>query len=484
MSAPVSELPPADEFKRKTKRNIWLMSLCILFVVIGVLSLLYWIFIGRFYVYTEDAYVHGNQVMLTPQVSAGVKAIYADETNLVQKGQLVVELDTSDFKIRFEEQKELLANTVREVASLFQNVEAKEAEVILRTAQLRQSELDLEHRQPLVTTGAVSKEEFETYQTSVTVAAASLEFAKRDLDASKTLIVGTTVEEHPRVQNAVWNLRQTYLELIRCQIWAPVTGFIAKRSVQVGDMVKIGDTLLYIVPLDFLWIEANYKETQLSKVRIGQSVSYTADLYGREVAFHGTVLGFQAGSGNAFSLLPPENASGNWIKIVQRLPVRISVDPEEIKQHPLFLGLSLRVTTHVNDISGKMLAVVPTLEPIYETPIYSQQLEEMAEIDPLITDVIATNNLINQIKEENLKREIEESEKLYKENNQEFDSEKEINTKKNKKPNINLEKKIQCSPLKKCDFLRINVGLEGDFHLVDKISLSKTRECINNSLNH
>lgn len=400
-TAPLPNPPPSgeSEAQRKKKRNFWLTLIFILFALAGILWLLYWVFIGRFYVYTEDAYTHGNPVMLTPQVSAGVKAIYADETDLVQKGQLVVELDTSDFLINFEEKKKWLANTVREVAVLFQTVDAKIAEVVLKAANLRQAELDYEHRVPLLPTGAVSKEEYETYQTSVTVAAAALEFAKRDLEASKALVQGTTVENHPRVQQAVWSMREAYLSLIRCQIWAPVTGYIAKRSVQVGDMVKVGDTLLYIVPLDFLWINANYKETQLKHVRIGQPVTFSADIYGRFVTFQGTVLGFQPGSGNAFSLLPPENASGNWIKIVQRLPVRISVDPEEIKANPLFLGLSMRVTVDVHDTSGKMLAVVPTFDPLFTTEIYTKQLEDMVAIDPLIQDLIAANNLSDDIRD-------------------------------------------------------------------------------------
>jgi membrane fusion protein, multidrug efflux system len=383
--------PSQNGVKNQQKRKRWLLSLGALFLLIGICWFFYWLLIGRFYVYTEDAYVTGNQVPLTPQVSSGIKAIYADETDLVQKGQLVVELDRSNFEIRVEELKKTLANQVREVASLFQDVEAKKASVILRAAELRQAELDYKHREPLVKTGAVSVEEFETFQTNVVVAAAALCFAEKDLEAAKTLVEGTTVETHPRVQAAVWDLRQSYLDLIRCQILSPVTGFMAARSAQVGDQVKIGDTLLFIVPLDYTWIEANYKETQLKNVRIGQSVHFTADLYGRGITYHGKVVGFQPGSGNAFSLLPPENAAGNWIKIIQRVPVRVSIEPEELLQNPLFLGLSTRVTTDIHDTSGKKLAQVPTFSPIYTTEIYSKQLEEMAALDPLIHDLIENN---------------------------------------------------------------------------------------------
>lgn len=386
-------LPSVDENTKKSrKRNKWLFGLASFFLIAGLVCFFLWLFIWRFYVYTEDAYVSGNQVMLSPQVGAGVKAIYADETDLVQKGQLVVELDRSDFELAYQEAKDSLANTVRQVDVLFQNVKAREAQVAWYAAQLLQAQLDLLHREPLVKTGAVSLEEYETFGTNVVVAEASLRLAEAELDAAKALVQGTTIRTHPQVLEAIWRVKVAFLNLIRCQVWAPVTGFVAQRSVQVGDRVKVGDTLLFIVPLDYIWLEANFKETKLRNVRIGQPVTYTADIYGGAVQYHGTVIGFQPGSGNAFSLLPPQNASGNWIKIIQRVPIRISVDPEEIIKHPLLLGLSMRVTIDVRETSGNMLAQVPTMEPIYTTPIYTTQIEEMEELDPLIEDLILNNS--------------------------------------------------------------------------------------------
>ncbi len=393
-TAPANETPPPMENNHK-KRNMWLIIVAAIFLLAGLVWLLYWIFVGRFYVYTEDAYVHGNEVMLTPQVSAGVKAIYADETDLVEKGQLVVELDRSNYLIALEEQKKQLAATVRKVVGLFQDVGAKEAEVVLREAELRQAELDLKHREPLVATGAISLEEFEIYQTDVVVAAANVVLAEKELEMAEALVAGTTVETHPLVQEQVWGVREAYLNLIRCQVWAPADGYVAKRSAQVGDQVAVGESLLYIIPLNELWIEANYKETHLGKVRIGQPVEYTADLYGGGVKFHGEVVGFQPGSGSAFSLLPPENASGNWIKIIQRVPVRVSVDPDEIREHPLLLGLSMRTHVDIHDTTGKMLAKAPTEKPIYTTTIYQKQMEQMLDIDPVIDDIIQQNIQIN-----------------------------------------------------------------------------------------
>ena len=270
-------------------------------------------------------------------------------------------------------------------------MQAKEAEVVLKAAELRQAELDLKHRKPLVATGAVSIEEFETYQTRVVVAAASVVYAEKELEASRALIVGTTVRTHPLVQEAIVSVKEAYLNLIRCQIWAPVTGFIAKRSVQVGDYVHVGDTLLFIVPLEDIWIEANYKETKIKQIRIDQPVNFTTDIYGGGVKFHGKVVGFQPGSGNAFALLPSENASGNWIKIIQRVPIRVSIDPEEIREHPLLLGLSMRVAVDIRDTAGNMLSETPTFKPIYTTQIYDRQMEEMESIDPWIESIINEN---------------------------------------------------------------------------------------------
>lgn len=384
----VSEKEPTDS---KRKRNLWLIILAILFVVIGLSWFFYWLLVGQYDVYTEDAYISGNEVMLTPQVASGVQTIYTDETHFVEEGELIVELDNSDYLIRFEELKSQLANKVMEVSKLFQNVQARQAEVDLKLAQLKQAELDFKHREPLVKTGAVSTEQFETYQTNVKVADAAYLFAQKELAAAQSLIAGSDLKTHPIIQEAAWNLREAYLNLIRCQIRAPVTGYVAKRTVQAGDQVKVGQILLYIVPLDDIWIEANYKETQLKNVRIGQSVRFTADLYGKNVKYLGKIIGFQPGSGNAFSLLPPQNASGNWIKIVQRIPVRISIDPEQIRKNPLLLGLSMKVTVDVHDRSGPQLALCPVREPLYSTKIFIKQKEQMAHIESLIQEIIQKN---------------------------------------------------------------------------------------------
>ncbi len=373
------------------KRNRLLLIIGALALFILLIWFLYWLLFGRFSVFTDDSYVHGNQVMLNSQVQSGVKNIYADDTDFVIQGQLLLSLDTANFEIRVEQLKSNLASKVREISALFYDAAAKEAAVVLKTAQLRQSELDVNHRKPLVETGAVSQEEFESYETRLKVASASVDLAQKEHQGAQALIAGTTVETHPKVMDAVATLRAAFLDLIRCSLWSPVTGFVAKRSVQVGDLVKAGETLMVVVPLDEIWIEANYKETSLRKIRIGQPVTFTADIYGGSLKYHGKVVGFQPGSGNAFALLPPENASGNWIKIIQRVPVRISVDVEEIRKNPLFLGLSLRTTVHADDQSGSKLGESAVCRTVYSTEIFDRQVRALAGYDVMIREIIEKN---------------------------------------------------------------------------------------------
>lgn len=381
---------PAKQTNHK-KRNVILIIVGAVFAIALILWLLYYIFVGRFYVETDDAYVQGNQVMLTPQVASSVVAIYADNTDLVEQGQLVVELDKSNFLIALEEKKKNLANTVREVARLFENVGEQEALVEVRQSELDQQNYYLENRQDLKGTGAISVEDYETSSTNVSTAQANVTYALKQLTAAKVLVAGTTIESHPRVQAAVNELKEAYLNLIRCDVISPARGYVARRSVQVGDYVPAGTTLMMIVPLDFLWFDANYKETQLKNVRIGQPVEFTADLYGKGVTFHGTVLGFTGGTGSAFALLPAQNATGNWIKIVQRLPVRISIDPSEIKEHPLFIGLSIRSSIDVHDTNGRMLCLSPQIEPVYATFIYDRQTQELESKAREINEIIEAN---------------------------------------------------------------------------------------------
>jgi len=381
-----------SEIKKNGKtRKILLILFAIIFALIGLAWFLDWLLIGRFYVRTEDAYVHGNQMQITSQVAGGVKAIYAEETDFVQAGQLLVEMEQSSYILRYAQAKEALAESTRNVAALFQNASALRATLWARQAELNLAELDLEHRQGLVETGAVSLEEFQTYQTRVETAAAKVVEAEEQLGEAAVRVVGTTVRSHPIVLQAATRVQEAYLDLIRCRVLSPVSGYVAKRGVQVGDWVVPGKTIMMVVPLDYLWMEANYKETQLKHVRMGQPVSFYSDIHGSSVKYQGHVVGYQAGTGTAFSILPAQNASGNWIKIVQRVPIRVDISKEQLEKNPLIIGLSLHATIDVHDKEGPMLSTVPTFDPVYHTQIYQTQMEEMEQIAPVIETIIESN---------------------------------------------------------------------------------------------
>jgi membrane fusion protein (multidrug efflux system) len=386
------EKPPPKNNRRK-RRLLLIISIGV-FVVILLAFILYWLFIGRFYVSTDDAYVAGNQVIINPQVESGVVAIYCDNTDLVEAGQILVQLDNSNYLIAVKEKKNLLAETVRQVAALFEEVEKNQAMVEVRRAEMIQAKLNLSHRQALVEMAAVSIEEFEQMNTNVLVAESNYLYAQKTLEASRVLVERTTVETHPRVQDAMAVLRQAYLNLIRTAVLAPTRGYIAMRVAQVGDFVASGATLMTLVPLDFLWVDANFKETQIQNIRIGQKVTFTADIYGRHVTYKGKVWGFSGGTGSAFALLPAQNASGNWIKIVQRLPIRIAIDTKALEENPLFIGLSTRVEVDISDTSGKMLSLVPQVDPVYTTFIYECQAEQLKKFETEILEIIKENNTI------------------------------------------------------------------------------------------
>jgi membrane fusion protein (multidrug efflux system) len=369
------------------RRRVGMMVLAGLFVIAGCLWLAYWLMWGRFEAYTDDAYVHGNVVQVAPQVSGTVTSILTDDTQLVFQNQELVTLDSADTTLAFQHAKAKLAQTVRQVKQYFEMRDAAKAVLVLREAALVKAKRDLERRQGLVRAKAISKEEKEHYRIAFVMARARYNDAFHQLQRAESLVANTTVATHPLVKLAKANLRKAYLDLQRTRIRAPATGYIAKRSVEVGQQVTRSTPLLAIIPLGEVWVEANFKESQLDPIRLKQPVTLYADAY-PGVAYHGIVEGLSMGTGSVFSLLPPQNATGNWIKIVQRLPVRIRLDPKEVAHYPLRLGLSMRVTVDVHHQEGPRLSMTPKTEVQYSTPIYD------AELAP-------TKLLINRIIEEN-----------------------------------------------------------------------------------
>ena len=340
---------------------------------------------------TDDAYVAGNVVQITPQVAGTVIAINADDTELVQAGKPLVQLDAADAKVALDSAVAQLAQTVREVRSLYVNNEALSATVKLRSVDVERAKSDLARRQELISTGAVSAEELDHARKALQSANSVLAAANEQLSSNQVLTNHTSIAKHPNVLRAAGQVQAAYLSLARTTLPAPITGYVAKRSVQVGQRVTAGMPLLSIVPLNALWVDANFKEVQIAKMRIGQPVELKSDLYGSNVVFHGKIAGLGAGTGSAFALLPTQNASGNWIKVVQRVPVRITLDPQELSTHPLRIGVSMQVDADIAQSGGNSLT---NNKPARTTAAYQTAVFDDAgdKANKLIATIIADNS--------------------------------------------------------------------------------------------
>lgn len=376
--------PPSSSEKRK-KIALYFWGAVAVLLVAGLLLWLLWI---RYIEYTDDAYVEGNQVFITPLRPGFVTSIHTDDTFLVKKGQLLIELDETDSIIALDHAKENLANVVRQVCQMFHDVFAYEAEIGIKESEYVRAVWDYEHRADVLEAGGVSLEDFEHAEVALSSSFYALQLTEALYEKALAMVQGTSIKAHPLVLAAADDVREAYVQLYRCKIYAPVEGLAAQRTIQVGMWAKAGDPLLSVIPLDQIWVNANYKETQLKKMRIGQKVKITSDLYGDNTVFHGKIVGLPGGAGNAFSLLPPQNLSGNWIKIVQRLPVRVALDPEELKKHPLRLGLSMEATCDLRDQEGLLVPTTTEGSPLYETSIFD--IEERGD-EALIATIIAEN---------------------------------------------------------------------------------------------
>ena len=377
-------LPPPDG-----RRKRLLFLLIALFVAAGIGYAAYWMTVGRYVESTDDAYVGGNLVQITPQVAGMVLTIGADDTDYVKAGQTLVQLDQTDARIALEQAEAALARSVRQVRNLMATTAEIEANVALRKTELERVRADLARRAPLATSGALPAEELQHARDALASSRAALEATERRLAAHRTLIDHTSVNTHPDVKSAAARVREAYLAYARATLPSPVSGFVAKRSVQVGQRVAPGSPLMAVIPLDRLWVDANFKERQLPNLRTGQPVKLRADIYASDVTFHGRVVGFGAGTGSAFALLPPQNATGNWIKVVQRVPVRISLDPAELAQHPLQIGLSMAVEVDTHERGGEKRSTTTRAEPAYQTDAYATL---GARADERVAAIVAANS--------------------------------------------------------------------------------------------
>jgi len=372
----------------QSRRTRWLLIVTAAFVVVGIAAAAYWFFYARHYEETDDAYVAGDLVNVSSQVSGTVVSIGADETDFVQRGQEVVKLDDTDARIALKEAEDQLAKVVRQTRTVFTSRDELTAVLAERRADLSRAQSDLLRRKTLGKSGAVSAEEISHAQEAVKAAQQALIAAERSLAGGTALLGRTGVSDNPDVEAAATAVERAWLTLQRTSIHAPVSGYIARRSAQLGERTTSGNPLLSIVPLERVRVEANFKEVQLSHMRIGQPVKVVADLYGGRVEYHGTIAGLGMGTGAAFALLPAQNATGNWIKVVQRVPVRVALDPRELAAHPLRIGLSTRAQVDIRDDSGAQLAGSPRKEPVLSTDIYQV---DTRDITARIAQIVAEN---------------------------------------------------------------------------------------------
>lgn len=388
MSSTVETSAPQPVKKNKPRRKRILTLLTLLFLFLGCLWLAYWFLVLRHHQETDDAYVAGNQIQIMSQVAGSVTSVNVDSTDFVRKGDVLIELDPTDAQQAYERTQTALANSVRQVHQLLINSRQYQANIALKQTALNQAVSDLNRRAALGKVNAIGREDVQHARDAVASAQASLDVAKQQFAANQALILNTPLEKQPAIQQSAADLRNAWLALQRTHIVSPVDGYVSRRSVQVGARIASTSALMVVVPAKGLWVDANFKETQLANMRIGQPATIVSDLYGDDVVYKGKVVGLDMGTGSAFSLLPAQNATGNWIKVVQRLPVRVELDPQELADHPLRIGLSMQVNVDTANADGKVLSDVPRSEPAYQ----SDALElNMAPVNQTIDEIIRAN---------------------------------------------------------------------------------------------
>lgn len=382
----MSEAAPSNKTKNRKKG---LSIFILLLIVSGILAAFYWLFFLKDIESTEDAYVGGNQIMVSGQVAGNVAKINVDNMDKVRAGDILIELDDTNAKLSFEQAQSNLANAVRQIKQLEFTVQQLQAAVNANEITLAQAQGNLNRRVQLEKSGAIDQESFQHAKEAVALAKANLNSSQNQLAANQALLLARPLMQQPQIQNAIAAVKQAWLNLQRTQIKSPIDGYVARRSVQVGQAVSVGSPLMAVISTEQMWLDANFKETQLTDMRLGQPAEVHFDLYGKDKVFHGTVVGIDIGTGSAFSLLPSQNASGNWIKVVQRIPVRIQLDAQQIAENPLRIGLSATVKVNVANKDGAFLREIDAPRTHYTT-------------DTLHYDESAVDSLIQSIIEQNL----------------------------------------------------------------------------------
>lgn len=392
------QIPPNNvnsniqEQSQPVKRRSHLLLWFTLFLLLGaIVWFLYWFLYLQYYESTDDAYANGNLVIVNSVIPGSVIEYFADDTDLVEEGQLLVLLDSTYYQIAYEKELSALASSVLQVNQLYNEVNTNQANVDSHQATFGRAKYDFQNRSNLVNTEAISNEDYEHAKSAFSVAEFNLKQAKYQLQTALAAIGNTPIENHPLIEKQKSNVREAFYNLQHCAIYAPYSGYVAKRSVEVGQRINPQTALMAIIPTKYVWVDANFKETQLTYMRVGQPATVWLDIYGSSVVYQGKVIGISSGTGSVFSLIPPQNATGNWIKIVQRLPVRISLDPEVVKNYPLRIGLSANVSVDITNQDLPFLTKTLSTQRIANTSVFDIHIEYI-------------NQLIETIVQENLKQ--------------------------------------------------------------------------------
>lgn len=382
-SSPTTQSPTGG---KPRARKTGLTILAIIVVIAAIVWAVFHFLLAKPEEETDDAYVAGDVVAITARDPGQVLAIHADNTQTVKAGEPLIDLDPATADVGLASAAAELARAVRATRADFTKVNQSGAAIVQAQAELTRARADYARRQGAAAEGAVSGEELSHAADAVKVATANLALARAQAAQARTTVQGTDVNTNPAVLAAIAAYRRAAIARSHMHVVAPIDGVVAQRTVQVGQQVAAGTPLMAVVPLDRLWVDANFRETQLRDIRIGQPATVTADMYGGKIVYHGKVVGLGAGSGNAFALLPPQNASGNWIKIVQRVPVRIGLNANELRQNPLRVGLSATVTVDTAGQNGPRIGSAAT-------PVASTRATDGNDpaIEARIAQIIAAN---------------------------------------------------------------------------------------------
>ncbi len=379
-AAPLPSLP-----NRRMKMMIYL-TLGIL--LIGLIWFLLWFFHFRYYQWTDDAYVNGDMINVTPVVSGVPIAFYADDTDLVEEGQLLVMLDSTDYQINYDRELAMLASTTLQVKQIYDRINEAQANVNAQKTSFEQARYDFENRKGLINSKAISNEDFVHARDALSISEQRFKQAQAQLQQAMAAAGPTDIAKHPSIEAQKNAVRDAYYKLKHCAVLAPATGYIAQRAVQIGQYVSQQSYLMAIIPANRMWVDANYKETQLTYMRVGQPARVTVDLYGSDVIYKGVVVGISSGTGSVFSVIPAQNATGNWIKIVQRLPVRIALDSKELTKYPLRLGLSVETNVDITQTDLPIMASTPSKSPIATTKVLDLDL---VHLEAIMNEIIQDN---------------------------------------------------------------------------------------------